>query len=426
MDAANHKLVRKSALLAPFLCTLAVTLFSRLAYWPPGLLGKDGPLYINSMNLDSTYNVPMPGNIGWVLLAKFFTLFADPVDSLVLTSIFVSLVGTSFLFLLCSLFLRPWMAAVTTMAASLSPLVWFHSVPALSYQTWIAVPPAIAYFAARYAAERRIWLLYAAAIATGLGTILRPDMVVFAGPLFGGFLILSRPPVLKGWVVCAGICLLCCLVWFTLTAWVLGGPRIYLERVQAQSDYIATYGVGHKGVIDGLARNCGKFGILLSWGAAFISLPALAGVCMMLREWRTRWRVLILGTLALSPSVGFACILFMGNAGLTLPLIVASFLLAAAWLEVKLAHHSRLGLLTMATIGLLGAAQFIFTPMLPATNQRNVIINALWFGYSGASIRRLYGYNPADFGIDSSVSNALRQMRNPEPIPYFPPGFQDP
>ena len=33
-------------------------------------MGKDGPLYIGALALDEHYDVPMPGNIGYVLLGK--------------------------------------------------------------------------------------------------------------------------------------------------------------------------------------------------------------------------------------------------------------------------------------------------------------------------------------------------------------------
>ncbi len=404
-------------------CTLGIVLISRLAYWPDGLLGKDGSAYVNALKLDETFNVPMPGNIGWVLLARFFTMFTDPVNAFTLTAISVSLVGVVFLYLLCAMFLRPWMAAATTIAAALSPLVWYHSVPAASYETWIAVPPAIAYFGLRYAHERRLGLLYAAAAATGIGTILRPDMVAFAGPLLAGFLIVSRAPIVRGWAACGMICAICCLFWLLFTAEILGGVGVYVERVRAQSELIRTYSMARKGLLDGLVRNGGKYVIFYLLGAMFVTPLAAAGLAKLLRHWRSNAGVLLLGALALAPSMYFGTVLFMGNAGLVLPAVVVAFILGGWWLQAQFPAHSRRPVMLMGIVGALGAAQFVFVPMLPATNQRNVILNSLLLGYSGSSIRRMYQYNPAEFGIDTSVRNAVRQIRNPEPIPYFPPGF---
>ena len=53
------------------------TLFSRAAFIPRIVMGPDGPDYINGMKFDSTYSVPMPGHIGSIALARFFTLFTS-------------------------------------------------------------------------------------------------------------------------------------------------------------------------------------------------------------------------------------------------------------------------------------------------------------------------------------------------------------
>ena len=44
---------------------------SRWAYVSDApLMSKDGPLYIESLRLDRSYSVPMPGNLGYVLLGR--------------------------------------------------------------------------------------------------------------------------------------------------------------------------------------------------------------------------------------------------------------------------------------------------------------------------------------------------------------------
>ena len=42
------------------------------------LMGKDGPLYVNALRLDASYDVPMPGNLGYVLLGKLANLGDQP------------------------------------------------------------------------------------------------------------------------------------------------------------------------------------------------------------------------------------------------------------------------------------------------------------------------------------------------------------
>ena len=400
--------------------TVVVVLLSRVAYWPAHVVGKDSPQYFNSLHLDSTYNVPMPGNIGWVLSAKAFTLAGlSPLNAYTLVSILVSTIGAAFLFLLCSLFLRPWSAAGVALAAALSTVVWYHAIPVMSYETWICIPPAIAYFGVRYWRERNLNLLYLAALATGIGTILRPDMVITGGVVLGGVLLLGRAPLVRGWGVCGLICAICCCVWFFTTALVIGSVPKYLDMVRHQSEFVNSFSASSKGIFEGLLRNGGKFGMIYGWGAVFVALPAAWGLGLLLRRLRSNLRGAILGAVMLAPSLYFGIWLFMGNAGLVLPAVVASFVLAGFAFDRSF-RNPRHAAIAIGIVGLLGALQFILTPILPERNQRDVVLNVTLFRYSGAGITHAYNFNLVDYGIDSSLKNVLQQVRNPEPIPHPP------
>ena len=79
-----------------FLLVLAVwVVASRIPYLNDySYLGKDGPLYIRSLALDTKYDVPMPGNIGYVLLGKLATLTGlDPVTAFLAVNIGLTLLG---------------------------------------------------------------------------------------------------------------------------------------------------------------------------------------------------------------------------------------------------------------------------------------------------------------------------------------------
>jgi len=409
----------------PLAVVVGVTLLSRLAYWPPGLLGKDAEAYINSMKLDASYNVPMPGNVGWVLMGRLFATFLEPQHAFTVATVLVSVVGAAYLFLLCSLLFERWLAVATAIGTMLSPMVWYHGVPVMTYVTWIAIPPAIAYYGVRYWRERQVWLLHAAALATGVGTILRPDMVAFAGPMLGGILIMGRAPLLKGWLVSLGVCIACCAIWFFITAAAIGSVTRYLEMVRGQTELIDSYGIQKKGLVEGLVRNGGKFAIILTYSGLFVAPLAVLGFIAILRAWRMNLRAIALGMTALAPSLYFGVLLFMGNAGLVLPTVVAAFLLASYWMTCVPARQ-RFALPVMAVVAALGAAQFVLTPVLPVVNQRSVILNSMLLGYSGNGIRQMWEYNLVDFGVESTVSNAVRQMRNPEPVPKIPDGYEPP
>ena len=64
-------------------------------------MGKDGPKYINSLALDETYNVPPPGNIGFVLLAKAAqVLWPTPVYAYAAVTIAITCLALVFVYLL--------------------------------------------------------------------------------------------------------------------------------------------------------------------------------------------------------------------------------------------------------------------------------------------------------------------------------------
>ncbi len=410
-----------SAAEAPLWTVIGVTLLSRLLCWPGAIVGKDGPAYINAMKLDRTFDVPMPGNVGWVLLGKLFHAFGlSPVNAFAAATVSVSVAGTLFFYLLAARFWRPWMAACCALAMALSPVVWYHADTFNTYETWLCVCSAIAYFGVRLLEGGGHRWAYRAAVATGLGTILRPDMVTFGGPLLIGFLALSRAP-LRVWAACVGICAACCCVWFFTTAAALGGPAEYLSRVHKQVEYIETYGTGAKGFFEGLGRNSAKLALVLAWAGPFVAPFAVLGLLRVLRRARTHWRWIVLGGLALAPSLYFAIFMFMGSPGLVLPTMGVGFLLAAYWLDdVLRARGPNAPLWAMGIVGALGAVQFLATPILEERTQRDVILNVMFTKLSAHAIRRPYNANLADYGIDASLANTLRQMRHPEAIPHIP------
>lgn len=413
------------SLRTPLYVVLLTTLVSRLLCWPTLIVGKDGPLYINSMKLDATYNVPMPGNVGWVLLGKLFHAFGlSSLNAFTLVAVLVSVAGTAFYFLLAARFLRPWTAACTTLAMALSPVVWYHAETLMSYETWLAVPPAIAYFGVRYWEERRLTLLYASALAAGIGTILRPDMVVFGGLLFVGVLTLGRAP-LRAWVVSALICAVCCLLWVSIVATAIGSLHEYLDRVHHQSDFVQTFSARSKGIFEGLARNGSKYALFMAWGGFFVFPFTALGLARFVACRRAHWRGALLLILAVAPTLYFGVWLFMGTAGLILPSMGAAVLLAGYGLEGWISPSRPLApAWTMAAIAALFAVQFLFAPLLPQRNQRDVIINVTFTKLSAHAIRAGFNDNLADYGIDSSLGNTIRQFKHPEPIPH--PAEEDP
>lgn len=56
-------------------------------------------------------------------------------------------------------------------------------------------------------------------------------------------------------------------------------------------------------------------------------------------------------------------------------------------------------------------------PILPETNQRDVIMNVTFLRYSGTGLRGRFDKDLDEYGIDPSPQSVMRQVRDPEPIP---------
>ena len=90
-------------------------------------MGKDGPLYIRSLSLGRDFCVPMPGNIGYVLLGKVaHVVIPDPVFAFEAVNIALTCVGVGFFFLIATLVLSRQLAMASAFALASNPLVWSH------------------------------------------------------------------------------------------------------------------------------------------------------------------------------------------------------------------------------------------------------------------------------------------------------------
>lgn len=407
---------RALAALAP------ATVISRLVYMPRGVMGFDGPDYINALNLDATFSVPMPGNIGYVLMAKVFTLLGmGPVWAYGMVGTLLSAAAAAFIYLFATLVFSRGLALATAAAVMTNAMVWYHGVIMQSYVVWLATLPAIAYFGLRLVRERTWAMVVAASVATGLSTILRPDLVLFGGPLLGAALLLAWHR--DGWsrrgvawfAAAAAVCAVCCCAWFFGTAAIVGGVDKYLAMNRGKHEWHERFGVGAKGLVEGLARNGVKYALFMAWGAHLALGLGLVGAIVYLRSARTRWRAWLLAAAWVAPSLYFSWIIFMGNAGLVFPATPLVYLAAAAGAAAM--FGPRRAVYVMAALACINAAQFTLTPILRLSDQRAALVNHMFFGYSGRGLRRMYTYQLEDFGIDRSLKNTVRQFRDPQPLP---------
>ncbi len=391
---------------------------SRLPYVNDfAVMGKDGPAYLRSMPLGRDFDVPMPGNIGYVLLGKAADLFvANPVHAFEAVNIALTCLGVGLFYLFATLVVPRSLALASAFALACNPMVWWHGGVIASYPVWLAVLPAIGWFGLRFVRERRFGDMLGATLSLGIGMILRPDLLAFGSPLWFGCMALGRAR-LKDWLPAVAILAACCAVWFFGTAWVLGGVDVYLERVRAKHDGDKEgFSFASRGLVEGLLRNGTKYALFLIWSAGLLLIPFAREVVHRLARPLSRWRGTLLALLWVGPSWYFSTFVFAGNAGLIFPFLPLLYLGAAKGIA-----GLRKPVLVMVGLGLLSAAQFMATPLLRETDQRRVILNVTFFRYSGAGLLARYNYNLDDYGISPALASVVRQMRAPEPVPYHPP-----
>jgi len=381
-------------------------------------LGKDGPLYIRALALDEHYDVPMPGNIGYVLLGKLASLVApDAVSAFLAVNIALTALGVAFCYRFFTLFVPRVVAAAVAFALSCNAIVWYHGAIIASYPVWFAALPAIGWFGVRYKRGGQFRDLVGVSAALGLGMILRPDLLFFGGPLWLGCLALGR----ARWRHClvgGSIVALACACWFLGTAYVVGGVEVYLERIRAKHEWDGSaFSLFARGLVEGLMRNGVKYVLFLTWGASLALVPCVWGVRRELLAWRARWQGLLLAVVWVGPSWYFSFAIFAGNAGLIFPLLPLVYLAAARGFQEFFGRgKSWRTAAGMVLVGVASLVQFVGTPLRPVKDQRDVILNVMLLRYSGAGIAGRYNYNLDDYGVLTSLASISQQMRAPEQL----------
>lgn len=390
---------------------------SRWAYLSDApLMSKDGPLYIESLKLDRSYCVPMPGNIGYVVLGRLAgRVWDDPTRAFGAVNAGLTIVGAWGVFALARRRVSTPLAGLAAMAIATNPVVWWHGETINSYLVWLAVPPMIGLFGLRFIERGRRSDLVLCSVALGIGTALRQDLIAFGTPLWAGCLLWGRASR-RDWALGLAIVAGFVAAWFGGTAAVLGGPWEYLARVRAKhAGHMEGFSPEHRGLVEGLLRNGAKYSLFLIWAAAPALVPAAGWLVGRLADPRRSVRALGLGLLWVGPSWAFALLVFAGNAGMVFVLLPPLYLAAARGLDAGPGGRRGLATAAMGALVLAGAWQFAGAPLLPETNQRNVILNVTFLRYSGPGLRARLDGNLDDYGIDPSLRAVLRQLREPSP-----------
>lgn len=400
-------------------------------------LGMDRPLYVAALALDDSFAVPMPGNIGFVLLGKLAQLiFTNPLDAYTAVTIGLSVLAAVAVYLLACLFVPSSSAALASFAMTCNPVVWWHGTATTSYLVWLACLPLIAWFGIRFAQSAERAALLGLNLSFAISTILRPDMLLFAGPLWLICLVCGRPRLID-WLASIFIVACACAVWFGLTAWVLGGAGEYLQQVFERQRFHEQFAIWNSDLGLGLVRNLVKYILFLSWGA-WATLP-LAAAALWFAATRTP-RPLFAATVlvcAVAPSLYFSLLVFMGNAGLVFPLLPALYI-AAAWMlepanqrswpvlrrsapllspSIYDERHQRGARRSVLIVfALAGIAQSLLAGPLKEDTRRDVILNITFFKYTPAGLMAGYYESLAERGIPRDMTFIWQELRQPSPL----------
>ena len=400
---------------------VAWVVLSRLPHVPDFVSAwKDGPLYVQALQLDGTFSVPAPGNLGFVLLGRIAQLlFPNPIDAYAAVNIALQAAGACFTYLLGRLVLPRGVAAAAALALSCNAMVWWHGTPISSYNGWLASIPATAWLGGRFLRARRAADIVMAAAVVGLGTLVRSDVVVFAGPLWLAFALLGRAS--WKWILLGGA-----LIALPATAGLLGtvhlvGMETFREQMALKAEACRKYSFSRRGWVEGVGRNGSKYVLWLLWSAHWLVLPFLLGVIAHARRLRDFWRRIVVGISWNASHWWVAFVVFAATPAIVLVLLPMLYLVAAWWLAGgEGAPAPRRAAIALAITALLGIAQFELVPLLEERNQRDVIVNVTILRYTAAGVRQRYNYNLDDFRLDPSLRSVVRQLRHPEPIPHVP------
>lgn len=341
------------------------------------------------------YPVHHPGYPLWILLALPLHLAGlPPTASFMAWSVAASLIEPLILYRLVARFLSPAAAWWLAMAYGVSPVYWFLSATGLNYVAGSTIATGVALLALKSLEPARgdSRSLAAAAALCAVGVGLRPDVLLWIGPLL---LWAARRRGRAACLVSAAALAFAALAWSMVIAGVYatggdaaadGGPRLThtIQKVLATS-------VFQLGLIDGLLRNAVKLIAVLGWSFGVGALiVAAAGASAMRRrgdasrvEGRPPAAFMILW---IAPALAFNLFIHMTEPGHAIwhlpPLyLLAGALVARAWR----ASSAR----WLAVFAAASALQFALYPWSAASTGAKRILDAKVAYMSRCGLRQI-------------------------------------
>lgn len=321
--------------------------------------------FIRAIGLPAVYPVHQPGYPLWVAMGSFLAWCGAPAYAAYQAWSVVFSVMTPWVFYLA---LRRevgdglawWMA----LALGLCPLMWFLGATALNYTAASAAVMLVVLAVRRAMIERQGALVRWAAAGLALSMLLRPDLLLWVGPLvvtaawrfkwIERFIVVGLLAVGTGAVI-------------GVQGWVYGRATSVagVPQIGHTLDVILNTSVFRLGAVDGLVRNGVKLAAIGAWQVGLPVLIAFAG-CLLFKKGRTvaddgrSSAVAEFVVLWMLPLVAFLIVVHMTEAGHILVLVPAVYWLIAFSLAKRCRGRTAISLAIL--IAAVSAVQFVAYP----------------------------------------------------------------
>lgn len=345
---------RRSVLLALLLLALRIPFL-----WHPTPVHPDELAFIAGIDFPADYPVHHPGYPLWVALGTIGVhLGLQPYTAFQMWSLAASIIAPLLLYHNFRRLVADRTAWWAAFAFALCPLAWFQSTTALSYSAAAAVGIVVVGYFARAILESNDAALLKGAIALAIGLFLRPDLLIYLGPMFfvAMWRVRGRRSIASLLIVVVAVAMFA-----LLSSHLYGrgtGPKPSLSHTV---DVILGTSVFKLGLVDGLARNAVKIAGNLAWDFG-IGLVILIYSLARLALRRPERSVGIFLMCWLTPGLLFLFLMHVVQ-GYFLLLLPAGYLCIA--LAFEKCHSTSKATMVLMIIAICSAAQFLFYPWSP-------------------------------------------------------------
>ncbi len=356
-DTASPRQVARvwqTILLAGVLLALRVPFLSH-----PIPVHPDESAFLDGLGFPRIYPVHPPGYFGWIALGTaMHDIGFSPYAAYQVWCVFASIAAPMVLYCLCARRLPVGLAWWTALALGVNPLVSFWGVTAMTYVPAMCFAVLVAGICLHDAGRPTAAGMLAPALACLLlGMAIRPDLLVFMGPLLlaAAWQVSRRTAFGFAGLILLGLALMAGITWWLYSR---DAASEMAARFAHNRDVFFGTSVVALGVKDGLARNAVKLLANAGWSLG-LAAPLFAWAAVVLWRRRSTSRPVWLMTLWLVPGGLFLLLTHVAQ-GYLLPLIPAMLLLIAMALHDACSARRARGV--MATVAICSAAQFLLYP----------------------------------------------------------------